>query len=59
MAIDFPSSPSLNQVYTFDDKSWYWNGSGWASVAPVYVGNRDYGLITGSVTGTLDYGALV
>lgn len=31
MAVNFPSSPSLNQIYTFGTKSWYWNGAGWAA----------------------------
>ena len=29
MAIDFPTSPILNQVYTFNNISWIWNGSYW------------------------------
>ncbi len=29
MAIDFPTSPTLNQVYTFNNISWIWNGSYW------------------------------
>ena len=31
MAIDFPLSPSLNDVYTFNGKSWRWNGYAWLS----------------------------
>lgn len=27
--IDFPSSPSLNDEYTFEGRTWLWNGSGW------------------------------
>ena len=27
--MDFPGSPSLNDVYTFGERSWIWNGSGW------------------------------
>ena len=30
MAFDFPSAPTLNQVYTYAGKSWKWNGEGWA-----------------------------
>lgn len=30
MAIDFPNSPTLNQVYTVGDRSWIWNGTYWA-----------------------------
>jgi len=29
MAIDFPNSPSLNQVFTSGSTSWQWNGSRW------------------------------
>lgn len=36
--IDFPSSPSLNDEYTFEGRTWLWNGTGWevkAFVAPL------------------------
>ena len=33
MAIDFPSSPSLNQTYTYGDRSWSWTGVGWHLVS--------------------------
>jgi hypothetical protein len=29
MAIDFPASPTLNQEYTFEGRTWLWNNSGW------------------------------
>lgn len=29
MAIDFPTSPALNDVYTYSGKSWKWNGTAW------------------------------
>jgi hypothetical protein len=35
--INFPSSPSLNDEYSFEGRTWVWNGSGWevkAFVAP-------------------------
>lgn len=31
MAINFPTSPSVNDVYTFNGYSWKWNGSYWAA----------------------------
>jgi len=31
MAINFPSSPMVNDVYTFNGYSWKWNGSYWAA----------------------------
>ena len=30
MALNFPSSPSVGDTYSFGSKSWIWNGSGWA-----------------------------
>jgi hypothetical protein len=29
MPIDFPSSPTTGQVYTYLGKSWVYNGTGW------------------------------
>ena len=28
-AIDFPVSPTLSQEYTFEGRTWLWNGTGW------------------------------
>lgn len=27
--IKFPSNPKINQPFTLDDRTWYWNGIGW------------------------------
>lgn len=27
--IDFPSSPTVGQAYTYGSRTWVWNGSGW------------------------------
>ena len=43
MPIDFPTSPSPNDIYTFNQKSWIWNGYAWASIG---------GGVTGNVVGT-------
>ena len=32
MTISFPSSPVLNQQYTYSNRTWQWNGSAWQSV---------------------------
>ena len=29
VVINFPSSPSVDDTYTFQGKTWKWNGSGW------------------------------
>ena len=29
MAIDFPNSPSVDEIYSVGDKSWLWNGTYW------------------------------
>jgi hypothetical protein len=29
MPINFPNSPSPNQLYTYDNKTWEWNGTYW------------------------------
>jgi hypothetical protein len=34
MALDFPSSPTLNQVYTSGGISWKWNGYAWDAYNP-------------------------
>lgn len=37
-AIDFPAAPAVNDEYTFEGRTWLWNGTGWevkAFVAPL------------------------
>lgn len=29
MPVNFPTSPTTNQTYTYDSKTWKWNGSSW------------------------------
>lgn len=33
MAINFPSSPSTNQLYTYSNTTWKYNGTGWNVIA--------------------------
>jgi len=42
MAINFPLNPSLDQIYTFDNRSWKWNGEYWQSITVTvgYTGSR-------------------
>lgn len=42
--LNFPSNPTLNQVYSFNGKTWTWNGQGWAlnkfgAINGVVIGN--------------------
>ena len=32
MALNFPSTPNTNDIYTYSDNSWIWNGYAWDSV---------------------------
>jgi len=41
MALDFPSSPALNDTYTEAGKTWRWNGTGWQLVTTGTVTNAD------------------
>ena len=44
MAINFPNSPSLNDIYTLGTRQWKWNGNGWA-LQPLTAGFKgDTGL---------------
>ena len=29
MALDFPTSPALNEIYSYGGRSWKWNGTAW------------------------------
>ncbi len=38
-AINFPDSPTLNQVFTVDSKTWKWDGSSWTGVPYTITGD--------------------
>ena len=54
MALDFPNSPSVNQVYSSGGYSWEWDGSSWNSLGVTDIGNagstRDEFIGTGTNT---------
>ena len=33
MAINFPTTPSVNQVYTYGSRTWTWTGYGWQATS--------------------------
>jgi len=37
MPIDFPSGPTIGQVYSYQGKSWVYNGSAWDSLTPTFL----------------------
>lgn len=40
MPVDFPASPATNQIYSYNNKSWTWNGTAWLSTQPsTSIGN--------------------
>ena len=62
MAIDFPNSPTLNQTYAYEGRTWKWNGTGWqisttspspevgVQTAAVTVSANPYATVTSNVT---------
>jgi hypothetical protein len=63
MPIDFPAGPTTGQVYTYEGRSWVWNGAAWdtpradiVSILPslttgnTFTGNQVFN--SGKVTGT-------
>jgi hypothetical protein len=49
MALDFPSSPSVNDTYTLGSRTWKWNGLGWEMVSATTAG--DEGLLWTQIAG--------
>jgi hypothetical protein len=37
MPLNFPTSPAVNQLYTFGGNTWVWNGSAWNSYNPEFT----------------------
>lgn len=61
MPINFPSGPVTNQIYTYNNLQWLWNGSAWIVYTPnltainaVTGGTYENGTITLSGTGTVN-----
>lgn len=41
MAINFPDNPTVNQIYTYNDRSWTWSGAVWTPNRSTYTPERD------------------
>lgn len=68
MPLDFPSSPTLNENYSFGTKTWIWNGNAWALASSGAINSTPIGNLspstgafttlsaTGNVTGNFFLG---
>lgn len=55
MAINFPSSPTLNQQYTFSNKTWVYDGTAWnLNTTPAWV-SPTVQTVTYSATPTISW----
>jgi hypothetical protein len=45
--VDFPSSPVLNQTYVFNNRTWFWDGSGWERFFPSGAPGAPFTLLSG------------
>lgn len=48
MPLNFPSSPSPNQLYSAFGKTWRWNGEGWESFQYIGVGASGGAVVVGT-----------
>ena len=48
MPLNFPDSPTLNQVYTSGSNSWQWDGTVWNAISSSQVGIDGANGITGA-----------
>jgi hypothetical protein len=62
MAINFPTTPSVNQHYSYNGRVWKWNGNAWTLdvILPGFQGtNVDFGLITDTpASSSYDWGTV-
>lgn len=52
MPINFPNSPSLNQIYTYGNNAWSWDGSKWISATSASFLSPKDGVATVSYSAT-------
>jgi microcystin-dependent protein len=59
MPIDFPSSPTTNQTYTYNNKLWVFNGSAWVGgTAASQLPSGSMQMYAGAVTQTVSAGVV-
>jgi len=60
MAIDFPNSPTTNQVFNSGGKSWRWDGSSWLLITSAIEVNVEPSTtaIDGGTPSTIQFYAL-
>lgn len=51
--INFPTSPTVGDIYTFNGRSWQWNGSGWQTVGTPFALTVGTTPISGGTSGRL------
>lgn len=62
MAINFPNSPNLNELYSYDNKTWEWNGIYWevysgltSYITSAYTVGNGYSVISGISNGNISF----
>lgn len=49
MPLNFPSSPVLNDTYTYKGKKYVWDGSAWAPLIEIIIKNNLDGGVSSSI----------
>ena len=52
MSVNFPTSPTLNQSYTYNGRSWIWSGTYWRATS---IGSFSNITVSGTLTDNLGY----
>jgi hypothetical protein len=52
MSVNFPTSPTVNQSYTYNGRSWIWSGTYWRATTTASFGNIS---VSGALTDSTGY----
>lgn len=61
-ALDFPTSPAVNDIYSANGKSWKWDGTSWVAQSSAFSGFSGfsgYKVSKGLIVASLRYIGLV